>query len=84
MALLSAGRSLATGQALCNMDQRRFWVSYIALGGSRSADELLDYLHDRIQWPDQEHDVAAHVLNEHCHELGLGIPVPYADELTPP
>jgi hypothetical protein len=81
MVLLNAGRSLATGQALCNLDQRQLWVSYIALGGSRCAEELLDYINDVIAWPGNEHDAAAYVLNERCHELGLGLPVPYADEL---
>lgn len=81
MTLLSAGGTLATGQALCQVSHRQLWISYIALGGSRSADELLDYIHDLVQWPDHEHDAAAHAINEYCRDLGLGLPVLYAEEL---
>jgi hypothetical protein len=81
MVLLKAGKSLATGQALCNFEQRRLWMSYFALGGSRSADELLDYINGVIEWPGDEHDYAALALNEECCELGLGLPVRYANEL---
>ena len=81
MALLNAGRCLATGLALCNLGQRYFWIRYLALGGSRPYAELLAYIDGDIEWPANEHDAAAHALNEYCNELGLGLPVLYSEEL---
>ena len=80
MTLLSAGKALVAGQALCNLSDRNFWVSYIAFGGTRPPDELLAYMEGNAEWSATEHDAAAHALNDHCQELGLGLPVPYADE----
>ena len=81
MTMLSAGRSLAAGQAMCNVSHDQFWVRYIALGGTRRSEDLLAYLRGEIDWPAGEHDAGAHALNEFCHDLGLGLPVLYAEEL---
>jgi hypothetical protein len=81
MTMLRAGRFLATGQAICNVTLEQFWFRYLALGGTRSPQELLAYLLGQIEWPAGEHDAGAQALNELCHDLGLGLPVPYAAEL---
>jgi hypothetical protein len=58
-----------------------FWGRYFAVGGSHSADELLDYLNGISTWTATEHDAAAQALNEECATMGLGHPVAYAGEL---
>jgi hypothetical protein len=35
----------------------------------------------RSKWPAIEHNAAAYALNEYCNDLGLGLPVRYAEEL---
>ena len=41
------------------------WLRYLALGGSRSRQELQDYLSDAIGWPTSDRDLLAHALHEH-------------------
>ena len=41
------------------------WLRYLALGGTRTRQELQDYLSDESGWPAEDHDLLAHVLVEH-------------------
>jgi hypothetical protein len=81
MRTLQAGASLTVGMALTGLRVSALWVRYASLGGSHSPDELQDYLDDEAPWSAREHDVAAQALNERCSDLGLGLPVAYANEV---
>ena len=76
------GDALAVGIALAGQSAADAWTAYIGLGGSMPLERLRQYLHGDSTWPDIEHDVAAHALNEHLWDIGVGSAVAYADELN--
>lgn len=76
---------LRAGFALSRLSVRQLWLGYVGLTGTMTQDELVDLLRgDRDQVPPGEHDLVAHVLNEHFDDLGLGGLVLYAEALQQP
>ena len=53
--------------------------SYVALGGTATADELTAYVEGRPdeQLDDVQHDTLVHALNERFSERDLDHPLPY-------
>lgn len=40
------------------------WIRYLALGGSRTRQELQGYLSGESEWTSEDHDVLTRALNE--------------------
>jgi len=40
------------------------WIRYLALGGSRTRQELQGYLSGESEWTSEDHDVLARALND--------------------
>jgi hypothetical protein len=81
MSTVHAGSALAAGLGLTDMSVSDLWTAYVALGGAHSRRELAEYLDGESAWSANEHDMAAHALNEHTSEQGMDHPVSYANEL---
>lgn len=47
------------------------WWRYTALGGAQPRSALAAYLAGAAAWPDAEHNVLAHPLNENLWDLGI-------------
>ena len=83
MRSVKAGASLATGLALTHLDVQDLWGRYVALGGCHSRLELATYISGETAWSTEQHDIAAHALNEFTSDRGLDHPVRYASDLEP-
>ncbi len=59
----------------------QLWVRYVGLGGSIREQQLRAALRGGELAP-QEHDVAAHALNEYFSEQGGAHPVAYTTEVN--
>ena len=76
------GGALAAGVALAEVSTTTLWTEYIGLGGSMPLQRLRRYLDGVQAWPEIEHDLAAHALNERLWDAGMNSAVAYADDLT--
>lgn len=47
------------------------WGRYLCLGGGRPQAALAAYLDGTVAWPDEEHNLLAHALNEGLWDVGL-------------
>ena len=81
MDVVHAGAALAAGLALTDLDDSDLWARYLALGGSHTRLELVNYLRGSNAWAAHEHDVAALAINEYTADHGMDHPVSYADEV---
>lgn len=76
---------LRAGFALSQLSTSQLWLGYLELTGTLSEFELTDLLRGgRDEVLPGEHDLVAHVLNEHFDDLGLGSLVLYAEDLHQP
>ena len=55
------------------------WWRYVVLGGSHLQKELAAYLDGTAVWPDTEHNVLAHTINESLWDLGVPSLAPYRE-----
>jgi hypothetical protein len=55
------------------------WWRYVELGGNRPEPALAGYLGGTAGWPDTEHNVLAHALNEGLWEMGAPSLAPYRE-----
>jgi hypothetical protein len=78
---VDGGVALAAGIALTGLSVPAVWIKYHQLGGMLSRVRLDAYIAGTEFWPDLEHDVATHAVNEALWESGIGSAVPYAREL---
>ena len=78
---VDGGVALAAGIALTGLSVPAVWIEYHQLGGMLSRVRLDAYIAGTECWPDLEHDVATHAVNEALWESGMGSAVPYASEL---
>ena len=53
------------------------WWHYVDLGGSRPQPALATYLAGTTKWPDAEHNLLAHALNEFLWDAGCASLAPY-------
>ena len=54
------------------------WLRYLALGGTRTRQELQDYLSDQSSWPTEDHDLLADAL-----QAGEALSSPRDDDIKP-
>ena len=59
------------------------WWRYIELGGNHRQPSFAAYLTGTISWPDQEHNVLAHALNEALWDVGCSSLAPYRGHVDP-
>ncbi|MBV8221431.1 MAG: hypothetical protein JO325_23440 [Solirubrobacterales bacterium] len=78
---MRGGRQIKAGRVALGVSLVELWCLYFALGGSATPAEMADYLEDRLTLPFVEHDMLAHALNERFSAVGMGYPLPYADDL---
>ena len=57
------------------------WTAYLGVGGGASLVLLGEWLDERVDLPDRDHDLLAQALNDECLERGGNPAVPYADTL---
>jgi hypothetical protein len=81
MDALGGGAALASGLGMSDLSPYELWMKYLALSGSHSLRELVNYLNGLSEWTAHEHDVAAQALNEYFAARGMDHPVAYAEEL---
>jgi len=55
---------------LADLPLTDLWWQYVSLGGNRRQPALAGYLGGTAEWPDTEHNVLAHALNEGLWEIG--------------
>ena len=55
------------------------WLSFFALGGNASAEELRAYLADGGPLGREDVNTLVQAMNEHFPDRGLGMPVPYQE-----
>jgi hypothetical protein len=60
------------------------WLRYLALGGSRTRQDLQNYLSGDSAWVARDHDMLAHALNEHLRACGSRYSVPYSAHYSAP
>jgi hypothetical protein len=78
---VDGGAALAAGVGLTELSGPAIWHLYFELGGQLSMMRLDSYLVGTEFWPELEHDVASHALNEALRDSGFSNPVAYASEL---
>ena len=78
---VDGGAALAVGVALTELSPPAIWARYYELGGQLSRVRLDAYMAGTELWPDTEHDIASHAVNEALWESGIGSAVSYAREL---
>lgn len=60
------------------------WGRYLCLGGREPHTSLAAYLQGAAAWPDMEHNVLAHALNEGLWDLGLPSLAPHRESVASP
>jgi hypothetical protein len=78
---VNGGAALAAGVGLTELSGPEVWDLYFELGGQLSMLRLDGYLVGTELWPELEHNVASHALNEELRDSGFSNPVAYASEL---
>ncbi len=78
---VDGGVALAVGVALTKLSAPAVWARYYGLGGRLSRGRLDAYMAGTELWPDLEHDIACHAVNEALWDSGIGSAVAYAREL---